>query len=88
MKTLELKTDILNFSEIIASTVRNNEETLVKSSQGSVVIIDQKNWEEIQETLLLLKDKEALNALLKGHKMRDSGKAENGKSVDEVFIDV
>ena len=77
----------IDLKEAIAFTLRNKEEILVKTGKGSVVIIDQGNWENIQETLLLLKDKKALNALLKGHKMRDSGIVGTGKSVDEVFID-
>ena len=67
--------------------MQNKEEILIKTGNESVVIVNKKDWDGIQETLLLLKDKKALSALLKGHKMRDSGIVP-GKNVDEVFVDV
>ena len=87
MKTIELKSDKFNFKEVIASTLQNKEEILIKTGNGSVVLVNKKDWDGIQETLLLLKDKKALSSLLKGHEMRDSGIVP-GKNVNEVFIGV
>ncbi|MEN8219457.1 MAG: hypothetical protein ABFS56_24510 [Pseudomonadota bacterium] len=49
------------------------DETLIVSDYGAVMMIDKEYWEEIQETLALLRDKKSLAALLEGHQLRDKG---------------
>ncbi len=51
-------------------------------------MIDKTYWEEIQETLHLLRDKKSLTALLEAHRQRDQGIIPSGKTIDEVFNDL
>ncbi len=69
-------------------TIKNCEETLIVSETGSVVLIDQAEWENIQETLRLLHDEESLKALLESHKARDQGVRPDSVSVGEAFYDL
>ena len=75
-------------SSIIAMTVRNRDETVIVSEKGSVVLVEEGEWESIKETLNLLNDEKSLSALLTGQSLRESGKTPEGKSVEEVFSDV
>jgi PHD/YefM family antitoxin component YafN of YafNO toxin-antitoxin module len=86
MNALSLQQAAKNLTHIVQSTINNCEETFIVSDAGSVVMIDKHYWEEIQETLRLLRDKKALLALLKGHQQRRDGQIPAGKEIDEVFI--
>ncbi len=59
--------------KLVQDTLRNCEETLIVSDTGSVVLIDQTEWDNMQETLNLLRDKKSLKALTEGHKTREHG---------------
>lgn len=59
--------------QLIYDTIENCEETLIVSDTGTVVLTDQAEWENIQETLKLLHDEKSLKALFEGHKARDQG---------------
>ena len=88
MRTVTLDTAVINLQNIIADTLSNQEETIIVTNNGSVVMIDKQNWEGIIETLQLLRDKKSLKALLEGHKQRLNKGKPNGKSVKEVFNDL
>lgn len=88
MKTVTLDTAVTNLQHIIADTLSNQEETIIVTNNGSVVMIDKQNWESIIETLRLLKDKKSLKALLEGHKQRLKKGKPKGKSVKKVFNDL
>ncbi len=51
-------------------------------------MMDKRYWNEIQETLNLLRDKKSLTALLEGHKHRENGAVPVGKTIDEIFDDL
>ena len=87
MHTITLNKAKTNFHQIINDTLINQDETVIVGEKGSVILMDYQNWESIIETLNLLKDKESLNALLEGHRLRDEGK-NIGKSPQEVFYDL
>ncbi|MBC8486249.1 MAG: hypothetical protein H8D45_09455 [Bacteroidetes bacterium] len=87
MKTITLDRAIANLPEIIATTINNQEETIIATENGAVVMIDQENWEGMIETLRLLNDKKSLSALLEGHKKRMENKVK-GKTTDQVFHDL
>ncbi|MCP4104167.1 MAG: hypothetical protein GY749_01295 [Desulfobacteraceae bacterium] len=59
--------------KLVQDTLKNCEETLIVSDTGSVVLIDQTEWDNMQETLNLLRDKKSLKALTEGHKIRGHG---------------
>ncbi|MCF8372509.1 MAG: hypothetical protein K9H64_12845 [Bacteroidales bacterium] len=85
MRTVTLHTATTNLQNLIADTLSNQEETVIVTDTGSVVMIDQQNWNGILETLKLLKDEKSLKALLEGHKERSVKGKSKGKSVEEVF---
>lgn len=87
MKTITLNNAILDLPMIISSVIKNQEETVIATDDGAVIMVDQENWNSIIETLRLLKDNKSLEALLKGHKDRDENKS-NGKPINLVFDDL
>lgn len=46
------------------------------------------NWNNIQETLLLLNDKRAVNAIHEAHENHKNGILNKGKTIEEIFTDV
>lgn len=59
--------------QLVEKTLANREETVIVSDKGAVVMIDQEEWENMRETLNLLRDKKSLKALIDGHRLRDEG---------------
>jgi PHD/YefM family antitoxin component YafN of YafNO toxin-antitoxin module len=88
MRTVTLDQAIIDLKSIIHRTIRDNDETVIASSEGSVVVLDENEWSNIKETLRLLSDKESLVALLESHSIRDRGKKPKGLSAEEAFGDV
>lgn len=74
--------------QLIYNTIKNCEETVIVSDTGAVVLIDQAEWENIQETLKLLHDEKSLKTLLEGHKARDQGTRPDSVSIEEAFYDL
>ena len=73
---------------LIEETIRNDDETFIVSDQGSVVMVSQAYWEEIQETLRLLDDQQSLLALLQGQQARKAGRPMATKTMADVFYDL
>ena len=88
MRTVTLDQAIINLKDIIHRTISDNDETVIASSEGSVVMLDENEWSNIKETLRLLSDKESLVALIESHAIRDQGGKPEGLSVEEAFGDV
>ncbi len=88
MRTVTLGTAVTNLKHLIADTLTNQEETIIVTDNGSVVMMDKQNWEGIIETLRLLRDKKSLKALLESHQQRLNKGKPKGKSVKEVFNDL
>ena len=72
-----------DFLPIFQEIINNNSAVRIKSIFGSAVLVDEKTWNSMTETLLILQDKEALKALLNGHKNRDIG-ISNGTPFEEL----
>ena len=87
MVSLTLHNAVGNLPKIIADTITNQEETLIVTDGGTVVMLSQDNWESMKETLRLLKDKKSLKALLEGQARRKSG-INSGKTIENVFYDL
>ena len=87
MKTITLSKAKLNFADIIKSILINQEETTIATDEGAVVMINEDNWNSINETLRLLKDKKSLKALLLGHQQREQNQVE-GKTIKNIFYDL
>jgi PHD/YefM family antitoxin component YafN of YafNO toxin-antitoxin module len=67
-----------NLKGVIQKTIRDKDETIVTTDEGSVVILDESEWSHIKETLRLLSDRDSLAALLEAHAIRDKGKKPEG----------
>ncbi len=74
--------------QLIRDTLKDCEETVIVSDSGSVVLLDQAEWENMQETLRLLCDRKSLTALIEGHKNRDRGSRPDAISPGEAFYDL
>lgn len=88
MNAIGIHQAIQTLPQLIQATIKNHEETLIVSDTGTVVLVEQQEWEQIGETLRLLQDKTSLKALLEGHKARDMGKSPKALSVEEAFYDL
>ena len=88
MNALSLREASSNLPNLVENTIKNCEETLIVTDYGAVMMIDKEYWEEIQEILALLRDKQSLAALLEGHQLREKGIKLSGKTINEVFNDL
>ncbi len=73
MKTITLNQIQNNLNLLIQQTIDDNDELTISTDSGAVVLLSEKEWNSINETLLILKDKRALSALLNGHRSRKNG---------------
>ena len=87
MVSITLNNAVGNLPKIIADTIRNQEETVIVTDDGAVVMLSQDNWDSMLETLRLLRDKKSLKALLEGQARRKKG-INFGKSPEEIFYDL
>ncbi len=77
-----------NFTNYFINTINIDEELLVTSEFGNLVIINENQWNKMNETLMLLSDKISLKALLVSHQERESGLGSKSYSIEEVFSDL
>jgi len=88
MKTITINNAIADFQSIVSNILFNQEEAIIVTDKGSIVMINKENWDEIIETLRLLKDKKSLKALIEGHQERAKGKIPKGRTIKEAFYDL
>ncbi len=73
--------------ELREYVVNDHEPVIVTHKHGNMVMISMDEWESYHETLRLLNDTSALQALFQSFEDRKQGMM-RGKSVEEVFADV
>ena len=88
MKTITLDQASVDLKKYILNTIRDHDEMIIASEEGSVVVLEEQEWSHIKEALRLLSDKESLTALLDSHAIRDRGEKPTGISPEEAFRDV
>ena len=88
MRTITLDKAASDLKGVILRAIRDHDETVIASSEGAVVLVDETEWSNIKETLRLLSDKESLAALLESHAARDRGEKLDGVDPGEAFRDV
>jgi len=88
MHTITIDTASQDLKNIIIKTIKNREETIIATDEGSVVMLDESEWSHIKETLRLLSDKDSLASLIESHSIRDEGDVPEGISPEEAFKDV
>jgi len=64
MKTVTLNTAVQNLPGLIKQTLNNQEETIIATNDGAVVMVDQKEWNNMLEHIHILKDKRGMRAIL------------------------
>lgn len=88
MNTITLQKASKNLSQIVNNTIKNNEETVIVSDDGSVVLINQYEWENMKETISILNDETSLKALVEGHRDRLQNNPIKAKTIKEAFYDL
>jgi PHD/YefM family antitoxin component YafN of YafNO toxin-antitoxin module len=88
MNAIGLQQALQTLPQLIQQTVDNCEETLIVSDVGAVVVVDQREWENMVETVRLLHDRTSLKALLDGHNIRDAGASPDAVTLEEAFDDL
>ena len=88
MRTVTLDQAVSDLKAIVLRTISDRDETVISSKEGAVVVLDEREWSNIKETLRLLADKESLVALLESHAIRDRGEKPEGMSPEEAFKNV
>jgi len=88
MRTITLEQASSDLKAIILRTIRDQDETVISSKEGAVVVLEEREWLNIKETLRLLSDKESLAALLESHAIRDRDEKPEGVPPEEAFKDV
>jgi PHD/YefM family antitoxin component YafN of YafNO toxin-antitoxin module len=73
MNTMTVREASTNLPSVIEQTINNYDETVIVSETGSVVMVAERYWESMQETLRLLQDKRSLKVLLDGRSARETG---------------
>lgn len=88
MRTITINKAIKELPKLIEKIIEDHEELVIASDKGAIIMIDQSEWDSMQETIRLLKDKKSLSALLESHRMRDEKINPQSKIIDEVFSDL
>ncbi|MCB1188977.1 MAG: hypothetical protein H7A23_13495 [Leptospiraceae bacterium] len=88
LKTITMNQASIDLPSLINYSLTTHDEVNITTDNGSVIILPQKDYETMQETLRLLSDKKSLEALLISHKNRDEGIPQDSFSIEEVFSDV
>ncbi len=87
MEALSISEGRKRLFELRKQIVSDHDQIILTHKGGNVVLISMDEWETYQETQRLLRDKEALKALIQSFDDYDSRK-QRGKSVNEVFSDL
>jgi len=88
MLTITLDMASQDLKSVILKTIKDKDETIIATDEGSVVVLDESEWSHIKEMLRLLSDKDSLSALIESHAIRDEGGRPEGASPEEAFKDV
>ncbi len=88
MNTITFDAASRDLKSVILKAVKDKDETIIATNEGSVVILDENEWSHMKETLRLLSDKDSLAALIGSHAIRDKGGRPEGIDPEEAFNDV
>jgi len=88
MHTITYDTAAKDLKSVILKAVKDKDETIIATNEGSVVILDESEWSHIKETLRILSDKESLAALIGSHAIRDQGGRPEGIAPEDAFKDL
>lgn len=72
-----------DIEKYVRTTIDNHEETIITTDEGAVVMVNQDYWNEIQESLNLLRDKRALSAVVKNWEAKQAAQKKKSKKVEK-----
>jgi prevent-host-death family protein len=87
MEAVSLSEGRRRLFELRDYVVNNDDAVVMTHKNGNVVLIPMSEWEAYRETYRLLRDKEALRALLSSFDAHDAGET-HGKPPEEIFGDL
>lgn len=67
------------------SVLDGDENLIIASDKGNLVITKEQDWNQLNETLRLLTDKKSLRSLLEGINSRQIGTSVKSYSFEDVF---
>ena len=85
MQTVTLNTAKKDLQGLIALTIANNDVTYIVTDMGTGVLIGKEDWESLNETLQLLRDKEALASVMESFEYHKKGENPPHKTFKEIF---
>jgi len=88
MTTITLKEMQKNIDQVFSQALKDNDVYTIATDGGALVLVSEKEWNEMKETLQLLKDKESLSSLIEGHHRRLNGEKPESVTPDEAFYDL
>ncbi len=88
MIAISLNKSISDLPNIVSNTLRNFEETLIVSEQGTDVLISQEDLENMRETIKILRDKETMKSINDVHLAKKKGVKLKSVTIEEAFYDL
>lgn len=88
MKTVTLNTAVQNLPELIKQTLDNQEETIIATDDGAVVMVDQKEWNNMWAHIDVMTNKRGMQALLDTLKRFEKDNFEGLVPLEEVTGEV
>lgn len=88
MHTITYESLNADFAKFQHKVIDENEALLVTSEFGNTVLLSEKDWKDMQETLNLIRDKTSFAALVESHRNRKDGTPNESYSISEVFDDL
>ncbi len=88
MKIVTLEQAVTDLREMIKDALKSKEAITIATEDGAVTILPEEEYASMQETLKLIMDKKALQALVASHRDRDSGYVAESYSTEDVFDDI
>jgi antitoxin YefM len=87
MEALNISEARKRLFELRQRVIEDHDQVIMTHKQGNVVLISMDEWEAYQETVRLLNDRAALQALVNSFAVHDAGETV-GKSITDVFADL
>ncbi|MBM2814880.1 MAG: Antitoxin [Ignavibacteria bacterium] len=78
----------VNIAGYFNNVLANKENLLVSTDNGNLIVIPEDDWEQMNETINLIRDKKSLEALLDGIDSRKQGLKSHSYSQEEIFDDL
>jgi PHD/YefM family antitoxin component YafN of YafNO toxin-antitoxin module len=85
MKAITLNAAIKELPELVSLTIANHESTLIVTDIGNVVMIDERDYRSLMDTIQVLSDKSILSSLAESYTSHKRGEDPPHKTFEEFF---